>query len=299
MKANLFFTSKEQIGSTKKPLAMSKRDKEVIQEAGNGAIIGSQPEIIKYIIAKNAKRKPTDAYADAYGHAKWEWGDLPKTKRELLAISSGVDKDDAKKMAYRMQDLSDILYGSGSNLRSQGMKVVDYLKKYGIVTQKAGQGANIKTDVKWSIQYYTKSLTNKKKNIKRDVIIAPTKTLAINKAKKDTDFDSLISIDLFEESNPASATSQKKLDKGGDLKANDVAIGTWLKHKRTGAKAKVWNVDPKLGKMQLEDAYGNKSNKWYSATDWSKTTAPKKEKTDYGYGQGGTTKGFCYEIGGL
>lgn len=65
---------------------------------------------------------------------------------------------------------------------------------------------------------------------------------------------------------------------GGGLKANDLPLGTWLKHIRTGAKAKVWNVNPETGRMQLEDIYGNKNNMWRFANDWEITTAPKKEE---------------------
>jgi hypothetical protein len=51
------------------------------------------------------------------------------------------------------------------------------------------------------------------------------------------------------------------------LKANDLGIGAKLKHKGTGVEAVVWNVDPQLGKMQIE-ANGIKSNLWRSANDW-------------------------------
>ncbi len=67
------------------------------------------------------------------------------------------------------------------------------------------------------------------------------------------------------------------LEKGGSLKANDIPIDTWLQHKTTGAKVKVWNVDPTLGKMQLQDIYGNKSNSWYSAADWKIIPKPTRE----------------------
>ena len=56
--------------------------------------------------------------------------------------------------------------------------------------------------------------------------------------------------------------------KGGTLKANDIPLGTMLEHKTTKAEVIVYNVDTKLGKMQLMDVYGNKNDKWWSATDW-------------------------------
>ena len=55
--------------------------------------------------------------------------------------------------------------------------------------------------------------------------------------------------------------------KGGGLKANDLAIGTKIKHKGTGVTVKVWNVNPETGLMQCERD-GVKFPQWRSAKDY-------------------------------
>lgn len=72
----------------------------------------------------------------------------------------------------------------------------------------------------------------------------------------------------------------KPASKENSLKANDVPLHSWVQHKRTKVKAKVWNVDPSLGRFQLEDEWGNQDKTWRSAKDWKITTAPKKDKED-------------------
>lgn len=54
---------------------------------------------------------------------------------------------------------------------------------------------------------------------------------------------------------------------GGSLKANDLAIGTKIKHKGTGVTVKVYNVNPKTGMMQCERD-GVKFPQWRSAKDY-------------------------------
>lgn len=65
--------------------------------------------------------------------------------------------------------------------------------------------------------------------------------------------------------------SRKKYEglysKGGNLKANDLAIGTKIKHKGTGVTVKVWNVNPTTGLMQCERD-GVKFPQWRSAKDY-------------------------------
>ena len=69
----------------------------------------------------------------------------------------------------------------------------------------------------------------------------------------------------------------EKFKKGGELQANDIPVDSWLQHKTTKVKVRVWNVDPQLNRMQIEDVYGNKNNKWYSASDWKLTPKPTRE----------------------
>jgi hypothetical protein len=69
----------------------------------------------------------------------------------------------------------------------------------------------------------------------------------------------------------------KKLKKGGTLTANDISKGTWLKNDSTKVLAKVWNVDPRLGMMQLEDVYGNRDTKFRYLAGWSLVKAPEKK----------------------
>ncbi len=73
------------------------------------------------------------------------------------------------------------------------------------------------------------------------------------------------------------ATNWDEMAKGGSLKANDIPLDSWLEHKTTKTKVKVWNVDPQLGKMQIEDIYGNKDKQWRSASDWKLIPKPIKE----------------------
>lgn len=73
------------------------------------------------------------------------------------------------------------------------------------------------------------------------------------------------------------ATNWDEMAKGGELKANDIPLNSWLENKKTKTKVKVWNVDPQLGKMQIQDIYGNKNNKWYSASDWKLIPEPTSE----------------------
>jgi hypothetical protein len=61
--------------------------------------------------------------------------------------------------------------------------------------------------------------------------------------------------------------SGNHLAKGGGLKANDLAIGTKIKHKGTGVTVKVWNVNPTTGLMQCERD-GVKFPQWRSAKDY-------------------------------
>lgn len=83
-----------------------------------------------------------------------------------------------------------------------------------------------------------------------------------------------------------------KFEDGGILKANDIPVGSYLEHKTTKAIVKVWNVDPDLGKMQLEDIYGNQNPKWYSAKDFKKISAKKaKELIADRYARGGAIEG--------
>jgi hypothetical protein len=65
------------------------------------------------------------------------------------------------------------------------------------------------------------------------------------------------------------ANREDKLVKGGTLKANDLAIGTKIKHKGTGVTVKVWNVNPETGLMQCERD-GVKFPQWRSAKDFER-----------------------------
>ena len=56
-------------------------------------------------------------------------------------------------------------------------------------------------------------------------------------------------------------------EKGGTLKANDLAIGTKIKHKGTGVTVSVYNVNPETGLMQCERD-GVKFPKWVSAKNF-------------------------------
>ncbi len=68
-----------------------------------------------------------------------------------------------------------------------------------------------------------------------------------------------------------------QMRKGGNLTANDVSRGSWVKHNTTKVLAKVWNVDPTLNMMQLEDIYGNKDKKFRYMKDWSLVNTPTKK----------------------
>lgn len=85
---------------------------------------------------------------------------------------------------------------------------------------------------------------------------------------------------------------------GGGLKANDIPVGTWLEHKTTKTKVKVWNVDPQLGKMQIQDIFGNKNDKWYSASDWKIIPKPIKELEGVKKEWAEIGENFEYEGGG-
>ena len=65
-------------------------------------------------------------------------------------------------------------------------------------------------------------------------------------------------------------------------KARNYAVGQYVKNKKTGTVAKVYNVDFDNGKFQLEDIYGNKEQKFYSAIDWAKTAKPRAKANDDG-----------------
>ena len=71
--------------------------------------------------------------------------------------------------------------------------------------------------------------------------------------------------------------SEEEYEKGGGLKANDIPLDSWLQHKTTKVKVKVWNVNPQIGKMQVQDIYGNKDTQWRSASDWKLIAKPTKE----------------------
>ena len=86
--------------------------------------------------------------------------------------------------------------------------------------------------------------------------------------------------------------------KGGTLKANEIQLGTWLEFKSTKTKVKVWNVDSTLGKMQLQDIYGNKSNKWYSAENFKIIPKPIKELKEIKKTWAEIGSEFVYENGG-
>lgn len=60
---------------------------------------------------------------------------------------------------------------------------------------------------------------------------------------------------------------QVQFKNGGSLKANDLAIGSKIKHKTTGVTVKVWNVNPETGLMQCERD-GVKFPQWRSAKDY-------------------------------
>jgi predicted ABC-type ATPase len=73
------------------------------------------------------------------------------------------------------------------------------------------------------------------------------------------------------------ANRSNRMKHGGNLTANDVSRGSWVKHNTTKVLAKVWNVDPTINMMQLEDIYGNKDMKFRYMKDWSLVNTPTKK----------------------
>ena len=89
-----------------------------------------------------------------------------------------------------------------------------------------------------------------------------------------------------------------KFEKGGHITANDVAVGTWLENKKTHTKVKVWNVDPSLNRMQLEDIYGNRDNMWRAMTDWKVISKPVKELREIQEVQKGQKVDYSFDYKG-
>lgn len=87
--------------------------------------------------------------------------------------------------------------------------------------------------------------------------------------------------------------------KGGELKANDIPLGTWLQHKKTGVKVKVWNVDPTIGRMQLEDIYGNRDTQWRYASEWKIIPKPIKDLKEIKEVWAEQGQEFVYAKGGI
>ena len=99
-------------------------------------------KVIEYIKARNSKRKSTDPYSEAYGNIKWEWGDLPMSKRKALAVEAGIEPKVAHKIAYKMQDFDDIMYG-GYGTQGEANKISQYLKTHGVLKGKMDKGGKI------------------------------------------------------------------------------------------------------------------------------------------------------------
>lgn len=92
-------------------------------------------------------------------------------------------------------------------------------------------------------------------------------------------------------------------DNGGQLKANDLTLGTWLKNRKTGTKAKVWDIEPTTGRMKLEDEYGNKDNMWRYAKDWKVIPIPVRRLKEVALAKmedgGVTSSELAFEINDL
>jgi len=143
----------------------------------------------------------------------------------------------------------------------------DYYNNLGKVVFRSGGKAKNKNWIQDTIQY--------KGALKRT---------AVRKGLIDTKDEKLSMSDLKKLEKIGGKTAQRSrlaqtlrnFDNGGDLKANDLSLGVWLKNKKTGTMAKIWNIDPSLGRMQLEDIYGNKDNMWRTAKEWKVISTPKK-----------------------
>lgn len=64
------------------------------------------------------------------------------------------------------------------------------------------------------------------------------------------------------------AADNQKKSSGKKHSAKNWAVGDYVKNVKTGTIAKIWNVDFDNGRMQLEDMYGNKEQKFFTSKDW-------------------------------